>query len=191
MVKFMKYTIIIWLVLLSACSNLKASEVNDDEYLILLSSLLNVNEEVFTYIDEEGKRQPDALKKFKELERIYIKNIDPDLANKKFSDKRLKIIMFYSFYSFVNKSAAFQEYLAADLMPIYINNSDSFLKILNELPFLIQSNCNRLNAYFGFEGKNIGKQSNFLKQNTNLFRNYLIPEQYELCLSNFNKTPNN
>ncbi|MCP4471177.1 MAG: hypothetical protein GY815_10905, partial [Gammaproteobacteria bacterium] len=164
----MKYTIIIWLILVSACSNLKSEEGHYDEYSILLSSLLNVNEGVFTYIDEKGNKQPDELKKFKELERIYIKNISPDLTNNKFSNKRLKIIMFYSFYSFEKKSAAFQEYLAADLMPIYISNPDSFLKILNELPFLIKSNCNRLNANFGFEGKNTYNKSNFLKQNTNL-----------------------
>lgn len=183
----MKYTIIIWLVLLSACSNLTTSESYHEEYSTLLSSLLNVNEDVFTYIDERGSKQLDELKKFKELERIYIKNINPDLTNNKLSDERLKIIMFYSFYSFVHKSAVFQEYLAADLMPIYINNADSFLMILNELPFLIQSNCNRLNAYFGFEGKNTDKKSAFIKQNINLFNKYLISDKYELCLSSFNE----
>ncbi len=98
--------------------------------------------------------------------------------------------MFYSFYSFVNNSAAFQEYLATDLMPIYIKNSDAFLRILNELPFLIQSNCNRLDAFFGFEGKNLDKKSNFIKQNFKLFKKYLNSGQYELCISSFNEKPN-
>lgn len=190
MANLMKYTIIIWLILLTACSNSNASEPRHDEYSILLSSLLNINEEKYTYVDEKGKNQPDSLKKFKELERIYINNITPDLANDKFSNKRLKIIMFYSFYSLTNNSAAFQEYLATDLMPIYSDNSDVFLRILNELPFLIQSNCNRLDAFFGFEGKNLDKKSNFIKQNFKHFNNHLNSDQYELCTSSFNEKPN-
>lgn len=190
MANLMKYTIIIWLLLLTACSNLNASEPSVDEYSTLLSSLLDINKDKYVYIDANGKKQPDLLKKFKELERIYINNITPDLSNNMFSDRRLKIIMFYSFYSFVNNSAAFQEYLATDLMPIYIKNPDAFLRILKKLPFLIQSNCNRLDAFFGFEGKNIDKKSIFIKLNTNRFKKHLNSDQYALCLSSFNDNPN-
>ncbi len=61
----MKYTIIIWLILLTACSNLNASEPRHDEYSILLSSLLNINEDKYTYIDSKGKNSPIHLKNLK------------------------------------------------------------------------------------------------------------------------------
>lgn len=187
----MKYTIIIWLILLTSCSNTSASKPynnEDSKYNLLLSSLLNINQNKYTYIDANGKKQPDSLKKFKELEKIYINNIKPDLDNNKFSNKQLKIIMFYSFYSYEKKSAAFQEYLSADLMPIYNQNKDSFLAVLKELPFLIPSNCDRLNSFFGFEGKNIGKKPKFVKQNNEIFKKYLNPEQFKSCINHFNNS---
>lgn len=183
----MKFTTTILLILLTACSNLSASNPSSNEkseHSALLSSLLGIIQ--YSYIDSQGKKQPDSLKKFKELEKIYIKHIKPDLANNKFSNKQLKIIMFYSFYSYEKKSAAFQEYLAADLMPIYNNNKHSFLTILQELPFLITSNCDRLNSFFGFEGKNIEGKPIFIKQNADILKKHLNSEQFGLCMSNFN-----
>ncbi len=190
MVSTMKNILLILLILVSACSSISASEKHlneENEYSIILSSLLNINEDKFTYIDENGKKQPDALKKFKELERIYIKNIKPDIANKKLSNKRLKIILFYTFYAYEKKSGAFQENLASDLMPIYIENKDNFLHVLKELPFLTLSTCNRLNAYFGFEGKNTDKKTLFLKQNEVFFKNSLNTYQYKICVDSFNE----
>ncbi|MCF6325261.1 MAG: hypothetical protein L3J89_13235 [Gammaproteobacteria bacterium] len=190
----MKSILLIFFILVSACSSTNASEKNkheeENEYSTLLSSLLNINEDKYTYIDAKGKKQPDSLKMFKELERIYIKNITPDFSNNKFSTKRLKIIMFYSFYAHEKKSGAFQEYLASDLMPIYNENRDGFLQILKQLPFLTLSNCNRLNAYFGFEGKNIENKTTFIKQNKTYFKNNLNAKQFETCISSFNEKPN-
>ena len=189
----MKNTLIILVVLLTACSNINATESNhneENEYSILLSSILNINNVKYTYIDEKGKKQPDSLKKFKELERIYIKNIKPDLPNNKLSMKHLKIIMFYAFYAHEKKSGAFQEYLASDLMPIYIKNKNNFLKTLKQLPFLTSSSCNRLNAYFGFEGKNTGGKPNFIKLNNELFKNNMNANQYKICIKNFTENPN-
>ncbi len=192
MVNNMKSFLLILLLLISACSSINASEKHrneESEYSALISSLLNIDEDKYTYIDEKGKKQPDELKKFKELERIYIDNIKPDVADNKFSHKRLKIIMFYAFYSHEKKSGAFQEYLASDLMPIYIENKDNFLQVLKQLPFLTLSTCDRLNAYFGFEGKNTEKKSMFLKQNREYFENNLDTYQYKICVDNFNEKP--
>lgn len=189
----MKYIILFSFICLSACSSLDASEKSssiENQYYILLSSLLNVNESRHIYIDEHGKKQPDSLKAFKELERVYIENIEPDLSNNKFTPERLKIIMFFSFYSHEKNSAAFQEYLAADLAPIYNNNKETFVQILKELPFLIQSNCNRLNAYFGHEGNNANKKPGFITKNKQSFSNYLNSDELSLCFSNFNDEPN-
>lgn len=186
----MKYIIMAGLLFISACSN---SGVNnsrlhsnaESEHYIILNSLLNIGEDKYTYVDSNGKARKDSLKIFKELERIYIKNISPDLAGNKFSSSRLKIVMFYAFYSYQNNSGAFLEYLASDLMPIYESNKDVFLGVLEEHTFLIESNCNRLNAFFGFEGKNIGGKSEFVKNDGVIFGRHLNDDQYRLCMSSF------
>jgi len=156
-----------------------------EDFHLLLSSLLAINAEQFSYTDDQGKTRSDPLKQFKALENIYIKNIKPDLKNNKFSEKQLKIVLFFSFYAINRNSAAFREYLAADLMPIYLENTDSFLEILSELPFLIESNCDRLNAYFGFEGKHLGEKDQFIKNNEPKFQQHLGEVQMELCFGNF------
>jgi len=176
--------------LLSACSSINASENTDtreSDFDILLSNLLSVNQHRHTYIDEQGNERPNLLGRFKELERVYIKNIEPDLNNNKFSPKRLKTVMFFSFYADEKESAAFQEYLATDLIPIYTHNQITFIEILKELPFLIPSNCDRLNAFFGFEGKNNNKKQSFIENNQKFFTKYLTNEQAKLCVSKFGK----
>ncbi len=176
--------------LLSACSSINAldnTDTREGDFDILLSNLLKVNQHRHTYIDEQGNKQANALGRFKELEQVYIKHIEPDLKGNKFSPKQLKTVMFFSFYADEKKSAAFQEYLATDLMPIYTHNQMSFMKTLKELPFLIPSNCDRLNAFFGFEGKNDNKKRAFIEKNQNIFTKYLTNEQAKLCISKFGK----
>jgi hypothetical protein len=184
----MKYIITFSLLTLIACSSIHATDKvynEEHDYHVLLSSLLNVNEDNFTYLDENGIKQPDSLKLFKELERIYSRNIKPDLPNEQFSKEKLKVIMYFSFYAHENNSAAFQEYLAEDLMPIYLNNMISFSEVLKELPFLIDSNCNRLNAYFGHEGKNKDKKNNFIANKIKLLSQNLTNDQNKKCIGNF------
>ena len=193
MVSAMKTKLFVVFILISACSIINGSERyknEENERSTLLSSLLNLDKEEYTYIDAKGEKQSDSLKAFKELERIYIKNIKPDLPNNKLSVKRLKIIMFYSFYAHEKKSGAFQEYLASDLMPVFIDNTDEFLQILKQLPFLILSNCNRLNASFGFEGKHAINKTKFLKKYKIDFKNNLDHTQYRACIDSFNAKPN-
>ncbi len=188
MVNNMKYLLVYSLIFLFSCSNINATETSlneEHDFHTLLSNLLKVNQDKYTYLDQSGKKHPDSLKMFKELERIYIKNIEPDLEGGKFSPKRLKIIMYFSFYSYVNKSSAFQGYLASDLMPIYTDNNKIFLQILKEFPFLIPSNCNRLNAYFGHEGNNEDKKPSFIIANKKLLSQYLSDDQYNLCMRSF------
>jgi len=184
----MKYLITLSLLTLIACSNIHAIDTAHDEkhdYHILMSSLLNVNEDKYTYIDEKGLQRSDSLKLFKELEQIYSRNIEPDLPNGKTSKKKLKVVMYFSFYAQAKNSGAFQEYLAEDLMPIYLNNMNSFSAVMKELPFLIDSNCNRLNAYFGHEGKNKEKKQDFVNNEAQVITQYLNEEQRTLCISNF------
>ena len=98
--------------------------------------------------------------------------------------------MFYAFYAHEKKSGAFLEYLASDLMPIYIENKVDFLQALKQLPFLTLSTCNRLNAYFGFEGKNTEEKPTFLKENLVYFKHELDAYQYKICVDSFNEKPN-
>ena len=184
----MKVWVLVLLLLLSACSSLNVLEPNHNEkqdYYILLSSLLGINENRNSYIDSNGNAQIDHLKSFKELEAIYIRHIKPDKQYGKFSPKRLKIIMLFAFYAEQRNSAAFNEYLASDLVPIYVNNKDLFLQTISELPFLLAANCNRLNAYFGFEGKNNSGKSKFIASNLDWFEKYLTVEQKQQCLAQF------
>ena len=184
----MKYLTILTVFTLMVCSNIYATNPAYDEkhdYHLLLSSLLNVNGDKFTYLDENGMRQPDSLKLFKELERIYSRYIESDQTNGKTSNNRLKVIMYFSFYAQAKNSGAFQEYLAEDLMPIFLNNTESFSVIMKELPFLIDSNCNRLNAYFGHEGKNKEKKHDFVNNNAQALTQHLNEEQKTVCMSNF------
>ena len=136
-------------------------------------------------MNESGNKQPDSLKLFKELERIYSRNIEPDLPNNKHSHKSLKVIMYFSFYAHAKNSGAFQEYLAEDLMPIYLNNMINFSAVMKELPFLINTNCNRLNAYFGHKGKNGNQKQAFISRNTQKISQHLNKDQYKICMDNF------
>ena len=173
----------------AACTNILASENRQNENDapgVLITNLLDLATGRYTYLDSQGKKQVDSLKRFKDLETIYINNTRPDLENGKLSKNRLKIIMFFSFYAEEKNSAAFLEYLASDLVPIYNNNRREFLEILKELPFLIEPNCDRLNAYFGFEGKNADKKPLFITGNRELFESHLNKDEYSLCMRQFN-----
>lgn len=188
LVKSMKHLIIIGVFLLIACSTINAQEIDKNEtsdFFIILSNLLNINHDRHSYIDDNGVKQIDSLKSFKEFERVYSKYIEPDKKDKKFSQKQLKLVMLLAFYADQHNAAAFQEYLASDLVPIYTNNSELFLTILKELPFLVPSVCNRLNAYFGFEGKNAEKKPAFLSKNNIKFEKYLPKNQKLNCLDSF------
>ena len=184
----MKYLFIFCAFLLMASSNINASNQTyseENDYHTLLSSLLSVNEHKYTYLDANGENKPDSLKLFKELERIYSRNIEPDQPNGQTSEKRLKVIMYFSFYAQTKNSGAFQEYLAEDLMPIFLNNMDSFSATMKDLPFLIDSNCNRLNAYFGHEGKSKEKKHDFVNHNVHALTQHLNEDQRTVCMSNF------
>lgn len=58
---------------------------------------------------------------------------------------------------------------------------------MQELPFLIPAVCNRLNAHFGFEDKNLDAKNPFIKENAPLFKRYLSTSQVERCLLEFKK----
>ena len=158
-----------------------------DEFHSVLSSLLNVNQVRYTYVDAQGQRKNDALKMFKEMESIYIKYIKPDLPDGRHSEKRLKVLMLFAFYAEKNNSAAFLEYLAADMVPIYHKNRKTFLKGLNELAYMIPATCGRLNAHFGHEGKNANKKKYFIKINKKIIIATLKKENAQICMREFNK----
>lgn len=177
------------LLLLSGCASLGESESNKSEkndYYAIFSSLLGINENRFIYTDNEGNPHSDQLRLFKELEGIYGRYIEPQ-EDGTYSPEQAKVIMLFAFYATNRSSGAFSEYLASDLMPIYSKNRLMFLELMSELPFLIPSVCNRLNAFFGFEGKNSSGKENFIRDNKVHFEAHFPKKQVKTCLSQFNE----
>lgn len=182
------FTISILLLFTTACqqSHLaysKVSNFSDNE--ILLSALLDENKSRFTYMDSSENLRFDELKEFKALESIYIKNIEPINGKTGLNEKQIKTIMFFAFYAKEKNSAAFQEYLASDLLPLYLKNTKIFLDILNRFPFLIEANCARLNAYFDFEGQQKHNKTDFLKVNKPVFSRRLNSVNLKTCYEHF------
>ena len=159
-----------------------------DDYSLLLSQLLGIYPERFQFIDDAGINHPDELKLFKSLETIYGKHFDL-LGRENVSEEELgesvKIIMFFSFYAQQHNSGAFNAYLASDLLPVYKENRSLFLDSMSDLPFLILSVCDRLNAFFGFEGENLHGKELFLQENMPYMNKRLSSEQKEACLAEF------
>ncbi len=166
---------------MSASEPLKSEK---DDYYVLFSVLLGINEDRFTYTDSEGKLHSDQLKLFKELEKIYARYIEPQEGGA-YSQEQIKVIMFFSFYAVNRNSGALSEYLASDLKPIYSKNKLMFLEMMGELPFLIPSVCNRLNAYFGFEGRNIAGKENFIRNNKTYFETHFPSDYAQKCINQF------
>jgi hypothetical protein len=186
----MRVFILTILLLLSACSSLNAIESSDNEeydYYVIFSNLLGINESRFSYTDSNGKSHSDQLKLFKELEDIYLKYAKNGHDNGIYTKEQIKVIMLFAFYAENRNSGAFNEYLASDLKPIYSKNQQAFLDSMVELPFLISPTCNRLNAFFGFEGKNVSGKEAFIKENEANFEKYLNNTQVKACLSQFSK----
>ncbi len=155
-----------------------------NRYQLLLASLLDdVDSAHFSYINQQGIEKFDKLKHFKALEQVYISSIENKPNHKSLTTDQLKILLFFSFYAEQKNSAAFLEYLAADLMPVYKTQTKEFLKLLNNYSFLVKPNCGRLNAYFGFEGKNRSEKTSFLSTNSDLILEYLSSENAKICLN--------
>lgn len=186
--KYLAFT----LLCLAGCSPLSTGELGTGErstgevadYYAIFSSLLGINEDRFTYTDSEGRQQPDALKLFKQLEEIYMRNIEPQEEGA-YSREQAKVIMFFAFYAKNRNSGALSEYLASDLHPIVAKNSVMFLELMGELPFLIPSVCDRLNAFFGFEGKHTAGKTDFVRNYSAQAEKYLAKDQAEICLAQF------
>ena len=155
------------------------------DYYALLSHLLSINEDRHTYVDENGIRQHDELKAFKEIDSLYSRYVHRHGDKGELTEEQAKVIMFLAFYSVNRNSAAVNEYLASDFKPIFDRNMSLFINSMAELPFLIPSACNRLNANFGFEGENVKGKSHFVTNLKDLLSEYLSEPQVEECLEEF------
>lgn len=190
----MKQLIYIILFLVSGCSSLDTNEpvtiepvtTEKDDIYALFSSLLSINENRLTYTDTKGNTHADQLALFQEMENIYARNITPQ-QNGTYNTEQVKVIMFFTFYAMNRNAAAFNEFLASDLQPIYAQNTPMFLSVMRELPFLIPSVCERLNAFFGFEGNEKPSKQGFITQAKIDFETYLTHAQINTCLAQFNE----
>jgi hypothetical protein len=168
----------VFFLMMFVCIQVNASEKTlEHENYVLLSVLLDSD-----WMKEERAVDSESLESFKELESIYLNIVDPLRLNNTNNKDDLKLALFFAYYSDVKNNAAFQEYLAEDLMPIYENNTESFLTVLSELPFLVPSNCERLGAFFGHEGKHLDERDSFIEKNTDVINRYLPPDLSKACL---------
>ena len=175
------------LLFLMACTPLNATPLDNEQYdyYVILSDLLGINEGRYSYVDGSGNIHSDQLKLFKELERVYTAYAKTPHEDNSYSQEQIKVIMLFAFYAKNRNSAAFSEYLASDLVPIYSKNQQGFLRAMAELPFLISPTCNRLDAFFGFEGRNLEGKEVFIVENKMLFEKHFSEPDAANCLAQY------
>lgn len=195
MVKLISRYALFAVVLTTACGTLSANDktaapaqaasaTEQQDFYQLFSLFVKAPTQEMSFPADDGL-QYDELKAFKVLDELYAKHKEPDMADKSYSRNRLRVIAFFSHLAEQHNNAALSEYLASDLVPIFETNPGRFLSVLGELPFLTPSNCERLNSYFGFEGKHANEKSNFIKTNAPLIKKALGQSLAESCLSKF------
>lgn len=182
----MKIATLIFALLLAACSTQADLPPVSGEDL-LLSSLLDINRSRYVYKDPKGNEMFDELQHFKALEKFYIENIELEKDKSELTDKQIKLLFFFAYYAQNKRAAIFQEYLAADLMPIFEKQEGNFLSALADQPYLISPVCERLNAYFGFEGQHLNEKQPFLTQKSENIK-IRLGDNAKACLSQFNPT---
>ncbi|WNO09171.1 hypothetical protein [Teredinibacter sp. KSP-S5-2] len=180
----MKIAALVLPLLLVACSTQADRPPVSGEDL-LLSSLLDINRSRYVYKDPKGNEMFDELQHFKALERFYIENIELEKDKSELTDKQIKVLFFFAYYAQHKRAAIFQEYLAADLMTVFQKQEGDFLSTLADQPYLISPVCERLNAYFGFEGQHMDDKQPFLKQKSENIK-IQLGKHAKACLSQFN-----
>ncbi len=175
-------TLLLALPLLFACSTTSVAQkpAAQSDLQQLLASLLNIQQSQYAYKDDAGNTQVDELQQFKALEALYGKYVDAEPTR-----ESLSVVMFFAYYAQAKNNAALQEYLAEDLIGVYQKSPTLFLQTLNQLPFLIAVNCERLNASFGFAGNNKKAKPGFLQNNKSLFKKHLNADNRKTCLQQF------
>lgn len=188
----MKNCILLLSLLLCACESFAANDkavsapkAQQEDFYQLFSLLIKAPIAETTFTTADGTLKYDELKAFKLLDELYAKYAKPEVTDKRYSSHQLKVIAFFSHLADQHNNAALNEYLASDLLPIYKTNPGRFLSVLAELPYLVPSNCDRINAYFGFEGEHLNEKSEFLETHTPKIKKSLGPALAEVCLSKF------
>ena len=73
--------------------------------------------------------------------------------------------------------------MSTDLMKVFKLHSVEIPKILNELPFLLDSACYYLGNYFGFEDKHRAQLEFFEKEYTPVFTKHMNEQNSQKCIS--------
>ncbi len=147
-----------------------------------VSTLLGVEDPQFLSKDSDGTEQVDELKiqqKWGELYNKYKKQAETG------DETGFKYYLFIGFMADLQHNAELSEAYSSDLIPIYEKDPMTFLVILRELPYLIESSGYYMNNYFGFEDKNAEKKPDFLKNNKQFILNILGAEDGARLLSKF------
>lgn len=175
--------------MLTACGAAPIAQTNanintiDDKNLlesILLHAYLGLSHPLNIETLATGEEYVDELKEFKQLEKLYMLNVEP--ASGSFSKKNLAILMFFAAYASDRNNAAFNEYLAADLTPVFKEVPERFLSQLANIPSVTEMVCDRLAAYYSSEAAESKDINEFVARYKSQFQSYLTADQYKICL---------
>lgn len=155
------------------------------DFYQLFSLTVKATNATTSFRASDGTLHYDELKAFKLLDTLYKEYTTPNTSGDGYTNNQIRVVAYFAHLAHIQNNAALNEYLASDLVPIYRKNPEQFLSTLHDLPYLIPENCERLSAYFGFEGKNSDEKSEFLKANTQTIKKALGPELSAKCLAYF------
>lgn len=191
----MKIYFILTTLLLSACTTFQgtqdnsiSSAVSDEErhdYHQLLSLIIKAKTPETSFQNADGTLDYDELKAFKLLDNLYKEYTTPKTSDGSYTNNQLRVIAFLSHLAHQQNNAALNEYLASDLLPIYRKSPQQFLAVLTDLPYLAPENCERISAYFEFEGNRAKEKAEFLDINTKTIEEILGSDLAKECLSHF------
>lgn len=161
---------------LSGCSQAALAQPSDSE--LLVHRLLGLEHPAF-FQDGEYK----ALAAYRAWTELYNRTLQRAADSTAADNRHLKTFLFIGFIARARLDAGTSEAFTADLMPLYGERRDDVLSVLRESPFLIESTCHYLGAFFGFEDRNREGKPAFLEANRGLIERAFPPDPAHTCLT--------
>lgn len=152
----------------------------DDVYL---DFLLGIKAEKYK-TRENGEIFFDDLAAMNDRDKVYV-STRQRLLSKNADDEDMRYFIFIGFTAYSRNAAATMEALSADMMSVYKNNTQAFLKSLSDLSFAVEASCYYLGNYFGFEGKHLQDKKAFEKRFKPEITVYLGPDDRTRCMARF------
>ncbi len=118
-----------------------------DVYYVLFTSIVDIDKDRNTFIDKNGVRKIDRIKKFSELESAYTR-VGVIVENCPDNIKYLKLMMMFAFDAIERNNSGTGERLAQDMLFAYHRNPTAFVSAMKEMSFATVATCKLLNAHF-------------------------------------------